>query len=273
MSDDFDLNAYLRRIGYHPTPAVDEQTLRGLAVAHVAALPFENLNPWLGMPVLLSVDALQRKLVQGGRGGYCFEQNGLFAAALRAIGFEVQTLIARVLWNRPEDAITAQTHMLLQITLDGESRLADVGFGALALAGALRLQPDIEQPTALEPFRLLQHGDEWVMQGCVRGAWLPLYRFDLRPHPPIDYEVANHYVSTHPQSHFVNLLIVDRTASDRRLSLCDREFTVRRLGAEPERRTLRSVAELRHVLESEFLLRLPDEDALDRRLEALPEGD
>ena len=155
MSDDFDLNAYLRRIGYHPTPAVDVQTLRGLAVAHVAALPFENLNPWLGTPVLLSVDALQRKLVQGGRGGYCFEQNGLFAAALRAIGFEVQTLIARVLWNRPEDAITAQTHMLLQITLDGESWLADVGFGALALAGALRLEPDIEQPTALEPFRLL----------------------------------------------------------------------------------------------------------------------
>jgi N-hydroxyarylamine O-acetyltransferase len=107
----------------------------------------------------------------------------------------------------------------------------------------------------------------------VRGAWLPLYRFDLTPHPPIDYEVANHYVSTHPQSNFVNLLIVDRTASDRRLSLCDREFAVRRLGAEPERRTLRSVAELRHVLESEFLLRLPDGGALDRRLEALPEGD
>lgn len=272
MSDDFDLNAYLQRIGYREAPAVDVQTLRGLAIAHVTALPFENLDPWLGLPVSLSVDALERKLVHGGRGGYCFEQNGLFAAALRAIGFDVQTLIARVLWNQPEDAVTAQTHMLLQVTLDGESWLADVGFGAMTLAGALRLQPDVEQLTALEPFRLLQHGDEWRMQGCVRGNWLTLYRFDLQPHAPIDYEVANHYVSTHPQSIFVNHLIADRTALDRRLTLCDRELSVRRQDAEPERRTLRDVAELRHVLESEFLLRLPDGDMLDRRLSALPEG-
>lgn len=273
MSDDFDLNAYLRRIGYHEAPAVDVRTLRGLAVAHAAAFPFENLDSWLGAPVLLSVDALQRKLVQGGRGGYCFEQNGLFAAALGVIGFKVQTLIARVLWNQPEDAVTAQTHMLLLITLEGERWLADVGFGALTLAGALRLQPDVEQPTALEPFRLLQQGDEWRMQGCVRGTWLTLYRFDLQPHAPIDYEVANHYVSTYPQSIFVNHLIVDRTASDRRMSLCDREFTVRRLDAEPERRMLGDVAELRHVLENEFLLRLPEGGALDRRLSELPEGD
>jgi N-hydroxyarylamine O-acetyltransferase len=273
MSDDFDLNAYLRRIGYRKPPAADLRSLCGLAVAHAAALPFENLNPWLGMPVLLSVDALERKLVQGGRGGYCFEQNGLFAAALRAIGFDVQSLIARVLWNQPEDAITAQTHMLLLITLAGESWLVDVGFGAMTLAGTLHLQPDVEQPTALEPFRLLQHGDEWRMQACVRGTWLTLYRFDLQAHPPIDYEVANHYVSTHPQSNFVNHLVAARTASDRRLTLRDREFTVRRLDAEPERRTLRDVAELRHVLESEFLLRLPEGAALDRRLGALPEGD
>ena len=273
MSDDFDLDAYLRRIGYREAPAVDVPTLRGLAVTHAAAIPFENLDPWLGVPVSLSVDALERKLVQGGRGGYCFEQNGLFAAALHAIGFEVQGLIARVLWNRPEDAVTAQTHMLLRVALEGESWLADVGFGSMTLAGALRLQPDAGQPTALEPFRLLRHGDEWRMQARVRGAWLTLYRFDLQPHAPIDYEVANHYVSTHPESNFVNHLIAARTTPDRRLTLRDREFTVRRQDAEPERCVLRDVAGLRHVLESEFLLRLPAGEALDRRLEGLPVGD
>ena len=273
MNDDFDLDAYLRRIGYREAPGVDVRTLRGLAVAHAAAIPFENLDPWLGVPVSLSVDALEHKLVRGGRGGYCFEQNGLFAAALRAIGFEVRGLIARVLWNRPEDAITAQTHMLLQVVLEGESWLADVGFGSMTLAGALRLQPDVGQPTALEPFRLLRHGDEWRMQACARGAWLTLYRFDLQPHVPIDYEVANHYVSTHPESNFVNHLIVARTTSDRRLTLRDREFTVRRQDAEPERRILRDVAGLRRVLESEFLLRLPGGEALDRRLDGLPAGD
>lgn len=271
MSDAFDLNGYLRRIGYCARPAVDVQTLRGLAVAHVAALPFENLSPWLGAPVSLSLDALERKLVRGGRGGYCFEQNGLFAAVLRAIGFEVQTLIARVLWNQPADAITAQTHMLLRVVMDGESWLADVGFGAMTLAGAMRLLPGVEQPTALEPFRLLQHGDEWRLQACARGTWLPLYRFDLQPHPPIDYDVANHYVSTHPQSNFVNHLIVARTAADRRLTLRDREFTVRRVDAEPERRTLRDTTEILRVLREEFLLRAPDDAMLQRKLAALPQ--
>jgi N-hydroxyarylamine O-acetyltransferase len=272
MDAALDLAAYLRRIGHAETPVVDARTLRGLAVAHAGAIPFENLDPLRGVPVALSREALERKLVRGGRGGYCFEQNLLFADALRAIGFRVQGLIARVLWNRPEDAVTAQTHMLLRVELEGESWLADVGFGSMTLAGALRLRPDVEQATALEPFRLLERDGEWRMQARVRGEWLTLYRFDLQPHEPIDYEVANHYVSTHPQSQFVHHLIVARTAADRRLTLRDREFTVRRPDAEPERRVLRDTAELRRVLEREFLLRLPGDDALDRRLEALPEA-
>lgn len=271
MSDAFDLTAYLRRIGYREAPAVDVRSLRGLAVAHAAAIPFENLDPLLGVPVELSIESLQRKLVHKGRGGYCFEQNLLFAAALRAVGFEVQGLIARVLWNHPEDAVTAQTHMLLRVNLDGAGWLADVGFGSMTLAGALRLQPDVAQDTALEPFRLRQEGDDWRMQANVRGDWFTLYRFDLQPHELIDYVVANHYVSTHPASRFVHHLIAARTAADRRLTLLDREFTVRRVGAEPERRVLRDTQELRRVLEEQFLLRLPEGEALDRRLEALPE--
>lgn len=270
MSHAIDLDAYLLRIGYRAAPAVDLDTLRALATAHAAAIPFENLNPLLGLPVSLDLAALERKLVRQGRGGYCFEHNLLFAAALRAIGFEVAGLIARVLWNQPEDAITAQTHMLLRVELGDESWLADVGFGSMTLAGALRLQPDVAQPTALEPFRLLKHNGEWRMQADVRGQWLTLYRFDLHPHDTIDYVVANHYVATHPDSQFVGNLIVARTAADGRLTLRNREFTLRRPHGEPERRQLRGAAEIRSVLAAEFGLHLPPHEGLDRRLEALP---
>ncbi|KZC39147.1 MULTISPECIES: arylamine N-acetyltransferase family protein [Rhodanobacter] len=270
MQGSIDLDAYLRRVGWHGRVAADLASLRGLAVAHVATIPFENLTPLLGLPVELDTPALERKLVHEGRGGYCFEQNLLFAAVLRTIGFEVSGLIARVLWQHPEDAVTAQTHMLLRVELGGESWLADVGFGNQVLTGALRLQADVEQPTGHEPFRLVEREGEWRMQSCVRGQWFTLYRFDLRRCEMVDYVVANHYVSTHAASRFPHNLIAARTTADRRLSLLNREFTVRRLGQEPERHRLDGVAEIRHVLEHEFLLRLPAHADLDRRLDGLP---
>ena len=270
MHGSLDLDAYLRRVGWRAAVAADLATLRGLAIAHVATIPFENLNPLLGLPVELDPAALEQKLVHDGRGGYCFEQNLLFAEVLRAIGFEVSGLIARVLWQHPEDAITAQTHMLLRVELDGESWLTDVGFGGQVLTGALRLQADVEQPTGHEPFRLVVRDGDWRMQSLVRGQWLSLYRFDLRPSQLIDYVVANHYVSTHPASRFPSNLIAARTTADRRMSLLNHEYTVRRLGQEPERHSLRDSAAIRRVLEEEFLLRLPVHSDLDRRLDSLP---
>src|SRR6185312_947840 len=107
MPDAVNLGAYLRRVGWSGPVRVDLPTLRGLAIAHVATIPFANLDP----------AALQRKLVDEGRGGYCFEQNLLFEAMLREIGFEVSGLIARVLWGHPEDTQTPQSHMLLRVEL------------------------------------------------------------------------------------------------------------------------------------------------------------
>ncbi len=271
MAHSFDLKAYLQRIGYDAPVAPDLSMLRALAVAHAAAIPFENLSPLLGVPVELTPEAVERKLVHAHRGGYCFEQNLLFAEALRAVGFEVSGLIARVLWKRAEDVITPHTHMLLRIELAGESWLADVGFGSQTLTGAVRLRPGIEQPTTHEPFRLMMVDGDWRMQSLVHGQWLSLYRFDLRRTWPVDYIMANYYVSTWPESSFVNNLVVSRTDSDRRLSLRNHEFSVRRMGREPERRTLRDAAHIWQVLEREFMLRLPEDPRLESVLAALPD--
>lgn len=269
MHDTIDLRAYLRRIGRHSAVAPDLPTLQAIVAAHVAAIPFENLNPLLGLPVELDLATLEQKMVHDGRGGYCFEQNLLLAEVLRMIGFEVSGLIARVLWRQPEDAVTAQTHMLLRVELNGESWLADVGFGGQVLTSALRLQADVVQETGHEPFRLVMLDDDWRMQTLMHGEWLSLYRFDLRPSKPVDYVVANHYVSTHPASRFVGNLIAARTTADRRLTLLNHEFTVRRLDREPERHTLRDSADIRRVLEQEFLISLPKHPQLEQRLDHL----
>ncbi|MEO9079845.1 MAG: arylamine N-acetyltransferase, partial [Rhodanobacter sp.] len=114
MPDTIDLGAYLRRVGWSGPVAIDQTTLRGLAAAHVALIPFANLHPLMGLPVQMDLAVLQRKLVDEGRGGYCFEQNLLFEAVLRAIGFDVSGLIARVLWGHAEDTMSPQSHMLLR---------------------------------------------------------------------------------------------------------------------------------------------------------------
>jgi len=272
MHPTIDLDAYLRRIDHRAATAPDLPTLRALVAAHAKAISFENLNPWLGLPVDLELAAIERKLLHEGRGGYCFEQNLLLQAALRAIGFQVSALIARVLWRQSDAAaMTAQTHMLLRVDRDDETWLVDVGFGSQTLTGVLRLQADVEQPTPLEPFRLLRMDGDWCMQSLVHGVWRPLYRFDLHQPYPIDLVVANHYVSTYPGSRFTTHLVASRIEGDNRLGLLDREFTVRRPGREPERQQLRDGGEVRRVLEQRFGLRLPDHAALDRRLDTLPD--
>src|SRR5688572_2362429 len=97
----FDLDAYLARIGLTGKIAPDFETLQAVARQHATTIPFENLDVLLGRPISLEPAALLQKLVHGKRGGYCFEQNNLLLLALRAIGYDVTPLGARVRWQIP----------------------------------------------------------------------------------------------------------------------------------------------------------------------------
>jgi N-hydroxyarylamine O-acetyltransferase len=264
-----DLDAYLHRIGYTGprTPTLD--TLRAIQARHAEAIPFENLNPLLRLPVRLDAASLEQKMVHGGRGGYCYELNGLFAHALRALGFTVTGLAARVLWNQPPGTYTPLTHVLLRVEVGGAPYLADVGFGGQTPTGPLRIEPDVEQATPHESFRLARAGDEFILQSTVRGEWRPLYRFDLREHQAIDYEVGNWFVSTHPNSHFLARLLAARPAPGRRYALNNAEFAIHHLHGETERRVLTSAAEVREVLTGPFQIELPGTPELDAVLTRL----
>ena len=164
MAEALDLAAYFARIGFtgEATPSLD--TLRRLHLLHPAAIPFENLGAFIGEEIPLDSASLQRKLVAGGRGGWCFEHNLLFAAMLRAIGFRLTTLAARVRWNAPPKELRPRSHMLLQVHLSEGDYIADVGFGGQVMTGPLRLEPGIEQPTPHEPFRLVPEPGGFLLE-------------------------------------------------------------------------------------------------------------
>jgi N-hydroxyarylamine O-acetyltransferase len=269
MHNDFDLDAYLERIRYSGPTAARLETLCEIHRLHPQAIAFENLNPLLRWPVPLDAQALQQKLVAHGRGGYCYEHNLLLKHALERIGFKVVGLAARVLWNHPEDAIRPRTHMLLQVDIEDELWIADVGFGGLTLTAPLRLVEHTPQATPHEPFRVTRIDGDYAVQAEVREAWRTLYRFDLQEQVLPDYEVTSWYLSNHPESHFVRRLIAARTEPGRRYALLDNELATHKLGEETERRKVTSAKELRGVLSDTFRIAVPDDVDVDRKLAQL----
>lgn len=267
MPSQFNLDAYLERIGYTSPRTATLDTLQSLHVLHPAAIPFENLNPLLGFPVALDVDGLQGKLVAAGRGGWCFEHNTLFRHALEALGFSVTCLAARVLWNTaPESPIGPRSHMLLLVNLDGAPYLADVGFGGNVLTAPLRLEQDLVQSTPHEPHRLLALDNGFVLQGLVNGEWKPFYRFTLEPQFPADYEVSNWYLCHHPSSFFRQLLIAARVRPEGRYALLNNTLAIHGKNG-TQKRTLNGPAEVRACLEKDFGVRLPESSELEAMLE------
>jgi N-hydroxyarylamine O-acetyltransferase len=195
------------------------------------------------------------------RGGYCFEHNLLFRAVLETLGFETTGLAARVLWDRPAGAMPARTHMTLLVETGEETWLADVGFGGMTPSAPLPFETGCEQATPHETFRiaLIDRGD-YMLQVKLNGAWKPIYRFDLEPQFPSDYEAANHFVSTFPDSIFISTLMAARLTPGRRYALRNRHLTCHGAAQTNEPRELASVAELRAALTGEFGLTLPDAD-------------
>ena len=202
----FDLGAYVRRVGLTGRPGLAE-----LHRAHVGAIPFENLDPHRGVPVALDEESLVRKLVDGGRGGYCFEHNLLFKAALEAIGARVEPLLARVRWNAPADAVRPLTHMLLRVD---SVWLADVGFGAGTLLEPIPFGPGGPYEQSGWSFRVVEEGDLHVLQTLQDSEWADMYAFAPRPVPQIDIEVSNWFTSTHPGSVFVTGLMAAAVRED-----------------------------------------------------------
>lgn len=221
----FERQTYFARIGFQAKAVPTLETLQRIHLLHTCSIPFENLDVLLGRTIRLELDNVFEKLVVAGRGGYCYEQNALLRAALEDIGFEVEDLAARVLITQPPE-MPPRTHRLLLVTINQQRYLADVGFGGKTLTSPLRLETDVEQPTAHGVYRLTHLESDYLLSIKQQDDWMPLYRFDLQPQYFSDFQVANHYVSTWPESYFRHHLMVCLHKTDgTTLTLSDRQFS------------------------------------------------
>jgi N-hydroxyarylamine O-acetyltransferase len=221
-----DLAAYFARIGYTGDTAPTRATLGSIVYRHTLSIPFENVDAFLGRRVSLEPAAVFDKLVHQRRGGWCFEHNLLLGEALRALGFEVTDLAARVLLGRAVDDITPRSHRVLMVDVAGRSWLADVGFGAqLTPTDVLDFGLDTPQPTPHGEYRLVHAGGgERRLEAGASGQWLPMFRFDLHPQRPIDFEASNFQLVHDPASHFTQRLGVSLVTPEGRHGLRGREL-------------------------------------------------
>ena len=264
MNDRIDIDGYFARIGLEIPRKPSVEALNRIAAAHVATIPFNNLGVLRGHPIRLDVAALNRKLITEGLGGYCFEQNGLLLHILTALGYEVTPLGARVRVEVPPGVVTPRAHLLLRVDVGGEPWLMDVGFGALSPTAAIKLAVDVEQQTPHERRRIAAADGRFIHQALLAGKWKDLYEFTLDVMHPIDREVANWWTSTSPASRFTTRLIVARAGPlGQRLSIDNREFTIRAADGIGVSHTITGAEELLAILERHFAIVLPPGTRID----------
>jgi N-hydroxyarylamine O-acetyltransferase len=217
VPEKMNIDAYLKRINYSGSLEPTAETLRALQVAHLLAVPFENLSIHAGEPIVLNEDALFGKIVENRRGGFCYEANGLFASLLRALGFEVAMLSAGVA-TRDGGFGPDFDHMTLMVTL-AERWLVDVGFGDSFLEPLLLDSRD-EQVQGTRAFRIIEDNSHLILQRRDAGGdWVPQYRFTLQPHTFADYEQMCHFHQTSPESHFTKAPLCSLATADGRITL------------------------------------------------------
>jgi N-hydroxyarylamine O-acetyltransferase len=268
------LTAYLARLGLGQVPWADPAGLAAVQLAHRRAVPFENLDIHLGRGIRIDSDSVFDKLVTQRRGGYCFEQNRLYADMLIALGIASRPLLARVRLGLPADAQPPRTHVLLLAELAGEPWIADAGFGG-SYVPPLPLQDGAETATpdgARHRLRRLEGGlsGEWVLEragpqaatdGRARphGDWQPQYSFDLAQVAPDDLEQANHWTSTRPATRFTTLAVASIVLDNGFAALTDRQVTVTR-GSASEASELADAARWRETLANTFTIALDEEE-------------
>lgn len=268
------LSAYFERIGLAAPPAADPAGLEVLQRAHRLAIPFENVDVRLGRRIRIDGDSVFDKLVIRRRGGYCFEQNRLFADVLAGLGLANRPLLARVRLGVPDGEHPPRTHVLLLAELAGQPWIADVGFGGSYLPPLPLLDGAEAATTDGGRHRLRRIGEagtlggEWLLERAGARAstdgralshadWQAQYSFDLGEVAQGDLAQANHWTASAPGSRFTTLQIATIALPRGFASLVDHAFNATD-GAELEQAEVTDASAYRHILAQRFGLRLDE---------------
>jgi N-hydroxyarylamine O-acetyltransferase len=219
-AQNFDLQKYLKRIGFEGEAKADLPTLFGLMRSQLQSVPFENITVQKGQTPSLIPEDIVEKVVNNGMGGYCYEINGLFAIALTALGFEWYFAAARPMFY---PAKRPKTHMVVIVRLLGEEWLCDTGFGGYGLREPVALAEDVEFVQDGDKFRIEQNEDgEYVLSSLASGEWQKQYGFATSPQEWIEFALANHFNATHPDTIFTQKkLAIMQTKTGRKILVDD----------------------------------------------------
>jgi N-hydroxyarylamine O-acetyltransferase len=261
-----DLDRYFERIGWTEPVPTTFATVVGLLRAHMTTIPFENLDVLLGKPPSLELDALQAKLIDARRGGYCYEHSTLFATVLERLGFVVRVHSARVIVDSTKET-SPRTHMLLSIDLPEGGFVLDPGFGSLAPLVPVPLDGTeaISRPGTPKEmtYWLDRNAGDWILKVRTPDGVVDAWVTPLTPDYPVDFVMANHFTATHPRSLFTKNLMLRAFTDDDTVRIMNREIT-----AGGVTRQLADRAELHEVLVRQLGI---DLDVSNLRVASVPE--
>jgi N-hydroxyarylamine O-acetyltransferase len=268
----FDLNTYLQRIGLNDV-ASGIDGVRQLQAAQIAAIPFENVFPFLGRVPSVKSDDVWEKLVDQRCGGFCFELNTLFGEALAALGYSAQPVMARVRMGAPRGG--ARTHLAFIVRGNDGEWLADTGFGGQAPAEPVGLTSEEPQTIKGQDYRIRfdESEGEQLLERSTRDGWYPLFGFDRVETKPDDIEAATFLAATWPKEPFANSLKAYRRTEEGWISFQDGRARFTRKGIS-ETRQLASSEAFRNFMQDDMGLGYSDEDlkAVWSRLQQIHTG-
>jgi N-hydroxyarylamine O-acetyltransferase len=267
VTNALDLDAYFDRVQWNRSARPTYDTLAGVLHAHMSFIPFENLDVLLARPIRLDLDRLQEKLVRARRGGYCFEHGMLFAAVLEGLGFKPVRHTARVVVIMPR-AAAPRGHMFLTVPLAEGTFVVDPGFGALAPRIPVPLQDGVEARIGSETHWMARDGPDWVLRTRTADKDINCWLSTLEEDNLVDFEVGNHYTATHPNSPFVNRMMMRALTEDGRVTVMNRDVNIHR-GNTSEPMQLADRTALRALLVDYFGFDLPEVEHM--RVPSIPE--
>ncbi|MGL6127813.1 arylamine N-acetyltransferase family protein [Chryseobacterium artocarpi] len=252
--DNLKLEKYFERIHYSGDRKVNMENVKQIHQLHPKFIPFENIDSYTGTVPSLNTEDIFQKLIIDSRGGYCYEQNLLLHEVLKSMGFNVNLRLGRVVWTREESSSAARTHLLLTVNLDDQIYLIDCGFGTATLTSPLLLHNEEPQQTPNGLFKISKNNSSYTLW-TWREKWLPVYRFSLDDVELPELEIANWYLSTHPDSGFKNNLILSKVDEDRRYTFSVNTLNIRKNTGEKESVQIEDDIELYQMLQDIFGLK------------------
>ena len=229
MAKPLDVDAYLARVNYTGPRTADYNTLSSILRSHIASIPFESFDVLLGRPIRLDPEALQAKIVANRRGGYCFEHGSLMYAALQAIGFAPIRHASRVvLFEQRHESV--RQHMFLTVAIDGVTYVIDPGFGPFACPFPIPVDGS-PVPTSAPTHRLSREGNDWILYVTQEGKQVPGWISTMEEEYPVDFEMMNYYISTHPASFYTHNILASAVTHEGRVNIMNQDVNIIRDGA------------------------------------------